>query len=247
MPLKPLVVSILLLCSLTGVVHAQDGVKKRIPIAVSHLSPANRVIIRSKNAPRHHIFRRILCFQINCRRAGGWQRSQKQKRFNGYKDVPQVKDAKKGKQPEQKVLIHTTEPPAPAPDTVKIRKEIAPIVQKPAVTERKFVLSDVLFDYNSPALKQDFTSQLDTLVDILTRKPATLVTIIGHTDNTGRESYNQRLSTSRAESVGLYLISKGIASDRISFEGRGSTQPIADNTFEEGRRKNRRVEIILKE
>lgn len=64
-----------------------------------------------------------------------------------------------------------------------------------------------------------------------------LVHIVGHTDNTGREAYNQRLSTSRAEAVGLYLMDKGIAIGRITFEGKGSSEPIGDNTFDEGRRK----------
>lgn len=63
---------------------------------------------------------------------------------------------------------------------------------------------------NSPALKKDFTSQLDTLVEILQKNQSLQVMIVGHTDNTGREAYNIRLSTSRAEAVGLCLIDKGI-------------------------------------
>lgn len=235
------------LCLLTtGVpVCAQDNIEIKLPTLVSHLPKANRDIIRMKGAPKHNVFKKILCFNEGCRRAVGWQRAQNDRRFNDYKDVPQVRSAKRTKKPAVEAEIHTTEPPAPQPDTAQIKKVVAP---KPdTVREHKFVLSDVLFDVNSPTLKANFTSQLDTLVDILRKNTRIQVKITGHTDNTGREAYNQRLSTSRAEAVGLYLIEKGIYPERIQFEGKGSTQPIADNTFEEGRRKNRRVEIILRE
>lgn len=241
-----LVLLVLLLGACTAV-HAQDNVKKKLPVMVSHLPVANRAILHSKNASHHTIFQKTLCFKENCRRAMGWQKAQKKRRFNGYKNVPQVQKAKKDKELDKHPVIHTTEPPAPLPDTTQLKKQIAPVVDKTAPVETKFILSDVLFDFNSPALKQDFTSRLDTLVDILKKKTSIQVMIIGHTDNTGREAYNQRLSTSRAESVGLYLIDKGISPDRIQFEGRGSSEPIGDNTFEEGRQKNRRVEIILRE
>ncbi len=161
--------------------------------------------------------------------------------------MPQVRHSKKVKKQETETLIHTTEPSTPKPDTVAIKKLIEPMIQKEAAKERRFTLSEVLFDKNSPEIKKEVSSRLDTLVDILKKSPNTSVTIIGHTDNTGREAYNVRLSTSRAEAVGDYLIDHGIAYGRIHFEGRGSAEPIADNTFEEGRMKNRRVEIVLKE
>lgn len=223
----------------------QDGVQPKVPVMVSHIPKSNQVVLRMKNAGNHHIFNKVLCFKYGCRRAIGWQHSQKEKRFNDYKDVPQVRQAKRIKRPVE-AEVHTTEPPVLPPDTAQIKQVIAP-VKTDSVTEQRFVLSDVLFDVNSPALKADFTSRLDTLVGILQQKPTIQVLIIGHTDNTGRESYNVRLSTSRAESVGLYLIENGINPDRIRFEGKGCSEPIADNTFEEGRRKNRRVEIILRE
>lgn len=223
----------------------QDGVQHKVPVMVSHLPKSNQLILRMKNAGNHHIFNKVLCFKYGCRRAIGWQHAQKDKRFNDYKDVPQVRKAKKIKRPVE-AEIHTTQPPVPPPDTAQIKQLIAP-VKIDSIKEQRFILSDVLFDVNSPALKSDFTSRLDTLVGILQKKPTLQVLIIGHTDNTGRESYNERLSTIRAESVGLYLIENGIDPARIRFEGKGSREPIADNTFEEGRRKNRRVEIILRE
>ncbi len=226
---------------------AQDNIERPMPAMITHLTSAHRDILRIKNAPKHNIFQKILCFQVNCRREAGWQKSQKERRFNDFKDVPQVRHSKKVKKQETETLIHTTEPSTPKPDTVAIKKLIEPMIQKEAAKERRFTLSEVLFDKNSPEIKKEVSSRLDTLVDILKKSPNTSVTIIGHTDNTGREAYNVRLSTSRAEAVGDYLIDHGIAYGRIHFEGRGSAEPIADNTFEEGRMKNRRVEIVLKE
>lgn len=234
--------SILLLGFFSISAVAQDGVKRKLPMAVSHLPEANQNILRMKNASRHTIFNKVLCFKVNCRRAIGWQHTQKQKRFNGYKDVPQVRDAKKGRKPV--VLARELPSSTPISDTVQAKP---PISKQDSIVERTFVLSDVLFDFNSPALKSTFITQLDTLVNLLENNLALQVNIVGHTDNMGRESYNLRLSTARAEAVGLYLIEKGIDPTRIQFEGKGSSEPIADNTSEEGRQKNRRVVIILRE
>ena len=70
-----------------------------------------------------------------------------------------------------------------------------------------------------------------------------VVIAVGHTDATGPASYNQALSNRRAEAVKAYLVSKGIESNRIYTEGKGLTQPVADNSTREGRAKNRRVEV----
>jgi OOP family OmpA-OmpF porin len=70
-----------------------------------------------------------------------------------------------------------------------------------------------------------------------------VVIAIGHADSIGSDAYNQRLSVRRAESVKAYLVSKGVAANRVYTEGKGEKQPIADNKTKEGRAKNRRVEI----
>jgi OmpA-OmpF porin, OOP family len=70
-----------------------------------------------------------------------------------------------------------------------------------------------------------------------------VVIAVGHTDSTGAAGYNQKLSNRRAEAVKAYLVSKGIESNRIYTEGKGLTQPVADNATREGRAKNRRVEV----
>jgi outer membrane protein OmpA-like peptidoglycan-associated protein len=73
------------------------------------------------------------------------------------------------------------------------------------------------------------------------------VKIVGHTDNTGSDAINQPLSVRRAESARDYLVARGVAASRISTEGRGSREPIADNATEAGRARNRRIDIYLAE
>ncbi len=106
-------------------------------------------------------------------------------------------------------------------------------------------LGNILFDFNKYNLKKEYEKKLDALADVLRKYQSIDIVISGHTDNIGTEKYNQALSESRAKSVADYLIKKGIASSRISYIGFGSTRPIADNSKEEGRQKNRRVEIKL--
>jgi len=105
-------------------------------------------------------------------------------------------------------------------------------------------LSGVLFEFDSHQLKTEFKQLLDNKVTPpLLKYPNTVVEVSGHTDNKGDEEYNQTLSQKRAESVVSYLLSQGIKENRIRAKGYGESQPIADNESEEGRSKNRRVEI----
>jgi OOP family OmpA-OmpF porin len=70
-----------------------------------------------------------------------------------------------------------------------------------------------------------------------------VIVAVGHTDSIGSHEYNMALSQRRANAVKQYLVSKGIEANRIYTEGKGKTQPVADNRTAEGRQKNRRVEI----
>jgi OOP family OmpA-OmpF porin len=86
-------------------------------------------------------------------------------------------------------------------------------------------------------------ARLDDLVSKLQGVNLEVIIVVGHTDNVGSTAANQRLSLQRAEAVKKYLVSKGIEPNRIYTEGKGPSQPIADNRTPEGRAKNRRVEI----
>jgi outer membrane protein OmpA-like peptidoglycan-associated protein len=116
-------------------------------------------------------------------------------------------------------------------------------------TERgpTITLGDVLFDLNKASLKPGAMQNLYRLVDFLKENPGYKVVIEGHTDSTGSESYNMDLSLRRAESVRDFLVSNGIAMDRIVTRGYGPHFPVATNATEAGRQRNRRVEVILVE
>jgi outer membrane protein OmpA-like peptidoglycan-associated protein len=82
-------------------------------------------------------------------------------------------------------------------------------------------------------------------LQVLQENPSLKLQISGHTDNTGKAEDNQQLSTNRARSIVEWLTAKGIAAQRLSFKGYAATKPIADNTTEAGRAKNRRTEFTI--
>ena len=88
---------------------------------------------------------------------------------------------------------------------------------------------------------------LDQFAQGLGQQPSMEVRIVGHTDNTGSDAVNNPLSVNRAQSARDYLVSRGVSSSRISIDGRGSREPIADNATEAGRARNRRIDIFLAE
>jgi OmpA-OmpF porin, OOP family len=103
----------------------------------------------------------------------------------------------------------------------------------------------VQFESGSAILKQASNAILDKVAALMTQYPNYRLTIAGHTDNTGSESANQRLSQARAKACFDYLITKKIDYTRIIFQGYGSSKPIADNKTLQGRSQNRRVEFTL--
>ncbi|MDQ3015388.1 MAG: OmpA family protein, partial [Bacteroidota bacterium] len=105
--------------------------------------------------------------------------------------------------------------------------------------------SGILFDHDSYALKSTTRENLNELSPTLKKYDDTDLRILGHTDNTGTDDYNQSLSVKRASSVDNYLVSQGIASSRLSTAGYGETDPIATNETDEGRELNRRVEVVI--
>jgi outer membrane protein OmpA-like peptidoglycan-associated protein/tetratricopeptide (TPR) repeat protein len=107
------------------------------------------------------------------------------------------------------------------------------------------VLNNIFFETNSFELKNESKTELNTLIDLLTKNPSLKIEIGGHTDNSGIEKDNESLSQNRAKSVYDFLISKGIVAARLSYKGYASTKPIADNKTPEGRAKNRRTEFTV--
>lgn len=105
------------------------------------------------------------------------------------------------------------------------------------------VLEGVEFDYDKATLRPEAAAILDKTADSLQHWSSANIEVAGHTDNRGSDDYNMKLSEQRAEAVRNYLISKGIAAERLIAKGYGETKPVADNDTDEGRFKNRRVEL----
>lgn len=110
---------------------------------------------------------------------------------------------------------------------------------------QKIVLRNIFFDFDKATLRPESTNELERLTKLLTDVPTLKIEISGHTDNKGSAQYNQTLSESRSKSVVEYLISKGIAKERLEYKGYGLTQPIAPNDSDEGRQLNRRTEFKI--
>lgn len=107
--------------------------------------------------------------------------------------------------------------------------------------------SDISFDTNKADIKANFRPILDKFATTLAANPATRVTIIGHTDNTGTDAINDPLSLQRASRARDYLTVRGIAPARFTVAGHGSHEPVVANTTAANRAKNRRVEIFVAE
>jgi len=107
--------------------------------------------------------------------------------------------------------------------------------------------ADVSFDVGRYAIKSNMRPVLDRLASTLNQHSVTTVTIIGHTDSTGSDAVNDPLSINRAAATRDYLVQRGVSAQRIAVDGRGSRQPVADNSTASGRAMNRRVEIFIAE
>ena len=106
--------------------------------------------------------------------------------------------------------------------------------------------SEASFDFNKSNVKPAFQPSLEKLATVMNKYNRSEITIIGHTDSTGSNAYNQGLSEDRARSVKDYLVSRGVATSRMTIVGRGESEPRDTNSTEAGRQLNRRVEILIK-
>ena len=109
----------------------------------------------------------------------------------------------------------------------------------------RVTIENILFNTGAATLRPESFTELNKLVNLLRENPTVRIEVSGHTDNVGSAATNRTLSRNRALSVRNYLISQGIAGERIEFNGYGFDRPVAPNTTEEGRAANRRVEIEI--
>ena len=113
----------------------------------------------------------------------------------------------------------------------------------PIEVNASVVLKNVFFDVNKAEVKPESMIELDKVVQLLKDNPSIKIEIDGHTDNVGKPADNLTLSNNRAKAVINYFLYKGITADRLSSKGFGATKPVAENTSEQGRAKNRRTEL----
>jgi len=134
--------------------------------------------------------------------------------------------------------------PAPAPVAEPSPTPVPAPAPAAAPAPKKLVLEGVNFDHDKASLREDAYPILDQAAAGLKAWGEVKVEVDGYTDSKGKDNYNLKLSQRRAEAVRNYLISKGVAADRLTAKGFGETRPVADNKTAEGRFKNRRVELI---
>lgn len=148
------------------------------------------------------------------------------------------------KQFVQRVFLEpATKAPDDDQDGVENAKDKCPDTPKGAIVDADgcWTSRDVLFDFDSKRIKKDFGPVLNNVVQILQANPKLQITVEGHTDSTGSEVYNQKLSEQRALAVKQTLIHQGVEATRLQDKGYGETKPVASNATREGRAANRRV------
>jgi OOP family OmpA-OmpF porin len=129
------------------------------------------------------------------------------------------------------------------PIPVTVAQSPPPPPRPQPVSEKITFSAEALFDFDKSVVKPPGKQALDDLLNKLQGMNTEVMITVGHTDSVGSDAYNQKLSIRRAEAVKAYLVSKGIDATRVYTEGKGETQPIADNKTSDGRSKNRRVTV----
>ena len=128
---------------------------------------------------------------------------------------------------------------------VRIAKGAVPLYDR-MMTDGKFITYGITFDVGKAVIKPESMGEINRIVGLMNENPGLKFEVQGHTDNTGSAATNQTLSEQRAQAIVAKLVEMGISADRLSAVGKGQTSPLADNSTDEGRAKNRRVEFVKK-
>lgn len=125
----------------------------------------------------------------------------------------------------------------------RIAKGAVPLYDR-MMSDGKFITYGITFDVGKSTIKPESMGEITRIVKLMTDNPTLKFSVEGHTDNTGSAATNQTLSEARSKAIVDKLVESGISKDRLSSSGKGQNSPIADNSTEEGRAKNRRVEFV---
>ncbi len=125
------------------------------------------------------------------------------------------------------------------------RKELS-VARMAEDTVRLDISSDASFDVDSAVIKSTARQTYVKIAGVLKTYPESIIHVVGHTDSDGTDQHNQGLSERRASAVASLLTGEGVPSSRIRTEGRGEREPVASNSTAEGKRRNRRVDIVIK-
>lgn len=222
----------------------------KMPWMVSHLAGENKERLKRVNKnSKHSVFGKVLCFRKLCRIQAGHDAPMQRISYERFKKKI-ARNAKRGAY--QNIRVDTTrnqKPPVQKVVPVSVDTTITvPVVIESAKEKADTLIvlgAELLFETNKSTLRSEHFATLNPIVDYLRAHPERSVKISGHTDNTGREAHNLTLSKQRAEVVAEYLVGNGVNINNIETSGQGSSKPIAENTTEAGRMKNRRVELLI--
>lgn len=126
---------------------------------------------------------------------------------------------------------------------IRIAKGAVPLYDR-MMTDGKFITYGITFDVGKATIKPESMGEINRIVQLMNENPTLKFSVEGHTDSTGNAASNQTLSEQRAQAIVDKLVELGIAKDRLTAVGKGQNNPIADNSTDEGRAKNRRVEFV---